>query len=194
MLLMDRPTGRVEASTPLTLDEYLALPEDARAEIVDGVLRPMTRTNKLHRMVQRRLATLIETQKKPELRVAEEEIVVFEVKPPTARIPDVVLFKAERDPDGLTNSTPTSEVLLAVEIVSPTTATADRFEKPAEYARNGIPSFWRIELEPDIMIHVHELAGDTYREWRRFHRRSVVTDPNLPWIKIDVGELLGDYA
>jgi Putative restriction endonuclease len=77
MLLMDRPTGRVETSGPLTLREYLALPEDTRAEIVDGVLRPMTRANRLHRTVQRRIANVIETQKLPELRVVEEEVVVF---------------------------------------------------------------------------------------------------------------------
>jgi hypothetical protein len=46
----------------LTLDEYLALPEETRAEIVDGMLRPMVRADKRGRTVQRRLASVIEGQ------------------------------------------------------------------------------------------------------------------------------------
>lgn len=194
MLLMDQPLSRAETSAPLTLDEYLALPVETRAEIVDGVLRPMTRTSKLHREIQSNLTQAIKTQKPHDLLVAEEEVILFQVKPPTARIPDVALFKRGNDPEGLTNNTPASDVLLAVEIVSPSTATADRFEKPAEYARNGIPSFWLIETEPDIMIHVHELVNGVYREVRRFHRTSAVVDAALPWLEVSVKELLGDYA
>lgn len=45
MLLLERPAGEV-LNTQLTLAEYLALPEDSRYEIVDGLLRPMTRSGK----------------------------------------------------------------------------------------------------------------------------------------------------
>lgn len=194
MLLLDRPEGRVDVSTPLTLEEYLALPEDARCEIVDGVLRPMVRPNKLHRRVQRRLAGVLESQLPRGLRVEEEEVVIFQATPPHARIPDVVVFRAGADPAGRTNFTAAADVLLAVEVVSEGTQTADRYEKPAEYARNGIPAFWRIELEPMIMIWVYRLVDGVYRDEGRYGKGGLVKDPTLQWVSVEVDDLLGDYA
>lgn len=194
MLLLDRPEGQVEAGTPLTLEEYLALPEDTRAEIVDGVLRPMVRPNKKGRRVQRRLASSIERLLPPGLRVEEEEVVVFHTTPPEARIPDVAVFRANADPTGQFNYTAASDVLLVVEVVSPGSQTADRYEKPAEYARNGIPSFWRIELEHSISVHVYQLIDGVYRDEGVYTRGGLIKDPTLEWLSIEVNDLLGDYA
>ncbi|MDT7799235.1 MAG: hypothetical protein QOI78_2668 [Actinomycetota bacterium] len=36
-----------------------------------------------------------------------------------------------------------------IEVMSPGSITADRTGKPAEYARAGIPHFWRVENETD---------------------------------------------
>ncbi|WUI08003.1 Uma2 family endonuclease [Micromonospora sp. NBC_00421] len=41
-----------------------------------------------------------------------------------------------------------SDVVLAVEIVTPGTRRVDRFAKPGEYAAAGIPFYWRIEQDP----------------------------------------------
>lgn len=194
MLLLDRPSGQVELSTMLTLDEYLALPDDTRAEIVDGVLRPMTRAGKKGREVQVVLTDLLRRQKPSRLRAALEEVVVIRATPPEARIPDVVVFRADADPAGETNHTFAADVLLVVEVVSPGSQTADRYEKPAEYARNGIPSCWRIELEPDISVHVYRLVDEVYRDEGVYTRGGLIKDPTLDWLSIEVNDLLGDYA
>jgi len=194
MLLLERPEGRVEAVTPLTLEEYLTLPEDTRAEIVDGVLRPMVRANKRGREVQSILAHLLRQQKPAGLRVAEEEVVVFRATPPEARIPDVAVFRSGADPEGRTNHTAAADVLLVVEVVSPHTRTADRYEKPAEYARNDIPAFWRIELEPSIEVNVYRLVGQVYRDEGVYTRGGLIKDPTLEWLSVEVNDLLGDYA
>ena len=70
MLVLDRPTGAVDAGTPVSLEEYLALPEDTRCEIVDGVLRPMVRPSKLHREVQLQLVNILKSQRAGGLQVA----------------------------------------------------------------------------------------------------------------------------
>lgn len=194
MVLLELPTGRVDIGTPLTLDEYLALPEDTRAEIVDGVLRPMVRASKKGREVQSLLAQQIRRLKPSELRVAEEEVVVLQVTPPDARIPDLVVFRAGADPAGETTYTAARDVLLVVEVVSPGSQTADRYEKPGEYARNGIPAFWRIELEPSISVHVYRLVDDVYRDEGVYTRGGLIKDPTLPWLSVEVNDLLGDYA
>jgi Uma2 family endonuclease len=194
MHLLAVPDGIAQPFRQLTLEEYLSLPEDTRAEIVDGVLRPMVRSNKRSREVQSILAQLLRSQKPTRLRVAEEEVVVFRATPPEARIPDVVVFHAVADPAGTTNYTPADDVRLVVEVVSPGTQTADRYEKPGEYARNGIPSFWRIELEPDISVSVYRLVNGVYRDEGVYTRGGLIEDPTLEWVSIEVNDLLGDYA
>lgn len=189
MLVMDRPIGRVELGKPLTLEDYLALPEDSRVEIVDGVIRPMSRELRPNRQIGSRLAVIIGGQLPTAIQVAAEEIVVFVRRPPTARIPDVAVFRDLADPEGKTNNTPAENVLLAVEIVSPNSATTDRFEKKGEYARNGIPSFWLIEPQPELIVHVHNLVGTGYGEPKSFVVGDVVGDPLLTWLRVPVVEL-----
>lgn len=193
-LLMRTESGIELPISQLTLDEYLALPEDTRAEIVDGVLRPMVRSSKNGRRAQRRLASLLERQLPRGLRVEEEEVVVLRVDPADSRIPDVVVFRQAADPTGETNYTAAQDVLLVVEVVSPSSQTADRYEKPGEYARAGIPAFWRIELEPSISVHVYRLVDQVYRDEGVYTQGGLIKDPTLAWLSIEVNDLLGDYA
>jgi Uma2 family endonuclease len=90
--------------------------------------------------------------------------------------------------------TAVADVLPVVEVVSPGSQTADRYEKPGEYARNGIPAFWRIELEPSIAVHVYRLVDGVYRDEGVYHRGGLIKDPTLPWLSVEVNDLLGDYA
>jgi Uma2 family endonuclease len=196
MVLLTRTGSGIELPvSQLTLDEYLGLPDETRAEIVDGVLRPMVRPNKENREVQSILTGLLRSQKPRGLRVAEEEVVVLQEDPPDARIPDIVVFRASSDPAARkTNHTAAADVVLVVEVVSPSSQTADRYEKPGEYARAGIPAFWRIELEPSISVHVYRLIDEVYRDEGVYTRGGLIKDPTLPWLSVEVNDLLGDYA
>lgn len=194
MLLLERAPGRAEAIGLLTLDEYLTLPEDTRCEIVDGIVRPMARPDRRSREVRRRLAGALCRAKPSWLQEAVEEVVVLCAEPPVARIPDVVLIRRDADPAGETNHTFAPDVRLVVEVVSPGTQTADRYEKPGEYARNGIPAFWRVELEPSISVSVYRVVNGVYRDEGVFTRGGLIKDPTLPWLSIEVNDLLGDYA
>ncbi|SEF79336.1 Putative restriction endonuclease [Actinacidiphila yanglinensis] len=62
--------------------------------------------------------------------------------PLTNRRPDVVVYRADR-----IDAAPMrpEHVLLVVEVVPPGSETTDRTVKPAQYARAGIPVYWRIE-------------------------------------------------
>jgi Uma2 family endonuclease len=184
----------------MSLAEFLALPDDTRAEIVDGVVRPMTRSNQKQRNIQSLLAAVLRAQAPVRHRVLEEEVVVLTEVPATARIPDVAVIRAEPGRTWDTNHTPAGDVVLAVEVVSPTTATADRVEKPVQYALAGIPAFWRIEVDPRIEVVVHRLveasAGGTlqrrYEETGRFVAGQTVADQTLPWVAVEV-DALGRY-
>ncbi len=57
-----------------------------------------------------------------------------------------------------------SQVLLVVEVASPSTGIDDVREKTVLYAEAGIASYWRVELEPSPHIVVQELReGGTWR-------------------------------
>jgi len=74
------------------------------------------------------------------------------------RVPDVLVYDRAASSRG--RITP-PDVHLAVEVMSPGSVSTDRVAKPAQYAAAGIPHFWRLELDPLLLV-VHHLVGDAY--------------------------------
>jgi hypothetical protein len=58
-----------------------------------------------------------------------------------------------------------ADVLLAVEVVSPSSVSTDRVTNPAQCAAAGIAHSWRLQLDPLLLV-VHELSDGTYRARR----------------------------
>mgnify|MGYP000197401970 CR=1 FL=1 len=80
-----------------------------------------------------------------------------------------------------------SDVLLAVEVMSPSSVANDRVAKPAQYAAAGIAYFWRIEQEPPVLIQ-HVLVDGVYRE---VGRSGGLVQVDEPWtVQIDVDALV----
>ena len=52
---------------------------------------------------------------------------------------------------------PAEHYALVVEVVSPSSRKTDRFFKPIEYAAAGVPAYWRVETEPELVIVVPSL-------------------------------------
>lgn len=144
--------------------------------------------------MQRRLANRLEQQAPGDLFVVEKEIVVFKAAPPSTRIPDVTICRAEAIVDPDSNSIAVADVLLVAEIVSPGSETEDRFHKPGDYARNGVPHFWRIELDPMVEVFTYHLAQGVYREAGVFRQGDRITDPLLTWVDIEVTGLLVPFG
>jgi Uma2 family endonuclease len=74
------------------------------------------------------------------------------------REPDLVVYDRAASARGRIEP---QDVLLAVEIMSPSSVSSDRVSKPVQYAAAGIPHFWRLELDPLLLV-VHRLAGTSY--------------------------------
>jgi Uma2 family endonuclease len=184
----------IHAGTPLSLAEYLDLPEETRAEIVDGVVRPMSRERRVNRYVRWRLAAALEVMAPPGFRVIEDEPIVLGREPAWTRIPDVSVLRPDPSDDGSTNNSPVSQLLLAVEVVSPTTCSADLREKPVEYGLTGVPAYWTIDLSDGIAVTVHRLDDGVHVPAARFARGERVADPAAAWATVEVTPLLGYYA
>lgn len=75
-------------------------------------------------------------------------------------VPDLVVVY--RDTAFHDNGYDPGGVLLAVEVVSPSSVTHDRITKPAVYAEQGIPFYWRIEAEPRLLCQRLDPVTDTY--------------------------------
>lgn len=89
--------------------------------------------------------------------------------PSPRRIPDVVVCFSEVGDQVRIRG---EEILLAVEIVSPgESAARDYIRKPAEYAANGIPITWVI----DIQERPHSLTVYTLDDSGQYHFSSLIT-------------------
>ncbi|MCC5031923.1 Uma2 family endonuclease [Streptomyces sp. WAC 00631] len=179
---------------PWTVEEVLALPEHpvrARYELVDGVLMMSPAPGLAHQIASRCLARRIDdaiaAAGAPFLLV-EASIVIGESR---LFIPDIVVVDrsaVRRD----TVAVPLEAVLLLAEIVSPHSRAADRILKPVLYAQAEVPAYWRIGLEPEPAVLVHELSGDTYREVQRVTGKQGVEVAGAFPVDLDVAALLDD--
>ncbi len=148
-----------------TLQDVLALGADThqRVELVGGALLMSPAPTVPHQRASRRLAALLEaaaTAAGADVEVLEAVNVVV---PDGLLIPDLVGVEAEAAAHaGVTLDG--GAVLLVVEILSPSTRISDRKFKPALYAGAGIPSYWRLDLEPAPSLYVGELQSGGYRE------------------------------
>ena len=131
------------------------LPENARYEIVDGTLLVSPRPVSGHARVAMRLSHAIAAALPDGLEVlAEVEIAMGR----TTRSPDLLVVpvlpsRKSFDP---------AVVVVGAEVESPSSLSQDRILKPHEYARAGIPGFWRIELEPELRFIAYVLRDGVY--------------------------------
>jgi Uma2 family endonuclease len=76
--------------------------------------------------------------------------------------PDLIFITKARAPKLVTRAAITGAPDLVLEIISPSTARADRKIKPPLYARHGVAEFWLVDPE-DQSVEVFILDGESYR-------------------------------
>jgi Uma2 family endonuclease len=152
------------ASVParlLTLDDVTRLAEsgdERRYELVDGNLITVPPATARHQRVILGLAMWLakafgdRVLLAPGVRTATDSL--------NGRIPDLVV-STRPVPDETVWVAP-DLVALAIEIVSKGSERTDRWFKPLEYARVGIPRFWRVE--PDDVVVQFRLEDGQYVE------------------------------
>ncbi|MDT0450694.1 Uma2 family endonuclease [Streptomyces hesseae] len=128
-----------------TVDDLLTLPDlPPHTELIDGSLVFVSPQRDFHSIVIDLLASGLRRTVPPELKVRREMVVVIDNR--NGPEPDVCVLRA-----GAVRSTKQTyyqvrDVLLAVEVVSPSSESRDRDTKPHKYAAAGIPHFWRVEM------------------------------------------------
>ncbi|MGH3164595.1 MAG: Uma2 family endonuclease [Trebonia sp.] len=131
--------------------EYIALPEGiaSQIEVVHGYVIVCESPTPQHQQVARRLATALESArpKEPCTRVQmETDVVLWRVPKFTFRRPDVVVYRCTADRNAKPEA---SDVVLVIEVSSPSTEREDLVDKMAQYAAAGIPGYLVIRMSED---------------------------------------------
>jgi len=174
---------------PLAWDGYTiadleAMPDDEalRYELDDGCLVVSPPPPTAHNIAATELAFLIRERLDSDHRIAVEGSVLFDAR--NYRQPDVLVVRRERAPSDYAGP---ADVLLAVEVMSPSSTRRDRLIKPVQYAAAGIPHFWRLEPVDRVLL-TYVLDGDSYRESGRFTDEVVIDEPVT--LRFALGQLL----
>jgi Uma2 family endonuclease len=170
-----------------TTDDLDRLPEDGkRRELIDGVLIVAASPTTKHQGIAGRLMVALDAICPSHLYVTQG--VEIRINERRSLTPDVLVVRADAARDNPSHYPP-GQVVLAVEIVSPSSQEMDRVRKPALYARAAIPCYWRIETTPEIVVHAGELApnADVYQPVGSF---AEVIQVDEPWeIKLPIADI-----
>lgn len=167
MIAMPRPTTPEEPRL-LTVAEYAALgeTEPGYTELQEGHLLVSPGAVPDHGAASRQLLLQLVQHMPEHLEVLQDIDVDLELAPPDrpgfVRRPDLMVVarsarRRVRAEGGLVKA---SDVLLAVEIVSPGSRRTDHVIKRGEYADAGIPHYWVIDLDTPASMAVCHLAGE----------------------------------
>lgn len=141
---------------PLTLDDVAELAgrdPDHRYELQEGNLLVMPPADEEHAEMIMRIGGWLMAGGYARRVLAAPGIRVGS----SGRSPDVVVRRSA--PVGRVVWIDPSDVLLVIEIVSPGSIELDRHLKPVEYARAGIPHFWRVERDGPTTVHMFGLGA-----------------------------------
>ncbi|MEV4638368.1 Uma2 family endonuclease [Actinoplanes sp. NPDC049548] len=165
----------VPPSDGWTTDDLDALPEDGlRRELIDGVLLVSPAPSNIHQIIAARLMVALEASCPDDLEVTQGNEVRISTR--RALIPDV-LVTTDAAASRRGHFYAPQEVLLAVEIVSPTSQSMDRVMKPALYAKAGIPNYWLVETHGGLTVQTYQLEYED----EVYQPSGTFTD----WLKID---------
>ncbi|WP_367221504.1 Uma2 family endonuclease [Streptomyces sp. 16-176A] len=166
-----------------TLDHLLAVRQTHRhTELIDASLVLTHPPSSFHTDTVDLLVTGLRATAPDDLKVRRELTVVLDRC--NAPAPDIGVIRAGAVTERDRRSCAARDLLLAVEVVSPGSASLDRTTKPHKYAAAGIENFWRVEEEDDgtigrPVVHVYELDPVTGRYIHAgLHRDQIkVTEP-----------------
>ncbi|MER5944827.1 Uma2 family endonuclease [Streptomyces sp. NPDC001904] len=170
------PTPPLGGWTADDLDTIPGLPP--HTEMIDGGLFLGSPQSNFHMLTLRLLERAFEDQAPEDLLVVREMTTKIDKR--NRPEPDLMLVPDEAFTGPSQTWYSPSDILLAVEIVSPHSEERDREIKPRKYAGARIPHFWRVEENGGLpVVYVYELdpATNSYAVTGIHHDRLKVTVP-----------------
>jgi Uma2 family endonuclease len=137
-----------------TTDDVASLPEDLHYELINGRLVLTPAPLPIHQYICRQTANALEVNSPEGVFLAEDQSVLIDSR--NEPRPDVVLMReegADRSPVAA------ADVLLVVEVVSPSSVARDREDKAKLYAYAGFPAYWIIDPLAERITFTQFLLG-----------------------------------
>ncbi len=178
--------------TEYTYEDYLTWPEDERWEIIEGVPYMQAAPSSIHQEISMELSTQIAAYLRGKLCkvYAAPFCVRFtkgiemsnnQVKNVVEPDISVICDRSKIDKQGC-NGAPD----MIIEILSPSTARADRFLKFNLYEKNGVTEYWLVDPEQKI-ISVHILQVNHKYGIQVFDEKAKIPVSIFEDLKIDIG-------
>lgn len=169
-----------------TYDDYKLLPEDRRYEIVEGELlvtpAPSARHQSILVHLILRLAAFVEAENLGKVLPAPTDVILANE---SVVQPDLLFVSREReaiiDPSGGVHGAPD----LAIEILSPSTASRDQVVKRKLYGRYGIREYWIVDPSAQC-IEVLTPGPSGLETWRVFGAGADLVSLLLPRLSLSV--------
>ena len=182
--------GAVKQEDYYTYEDWLAIDDGNRYELIDGTLYMMSSPSDRHQLVSgeifRQLANFL-LGKSCRVFPAPFDVRLFNEED-TVVMPDIIVVC---DPSKTSKSGCKGAPDLAIEILSPSTTRRDNYTKFKKYLRAGVKEYWIVDAE-DKTVMAYRLIEDKYAA-------SAYTDPDmapvqiLPGCEIDLSLVFRDY-
>jgi Uma2 family endonuclease len=172
---------------PKTVEDYMALPDDVRAELIGGELYVTPSPTPLHQDVIGRLYRIL-TDVVERQTLGRVFLAPLDVHLPSGDVvqPDLLFIAAGHETviQDWIRGVPD----LVVEVVSPTHAERDRSVKRDLYARNGTPELWLVDPQ-ERSVEIVRNEGGTWRPLAFLGPTDRLRSPSLPGLDAPVADV-----
>ena len=178
---------------PFTVDDYHRMAEtgvlrpDARVELLDGQVVPMSPIGSPHAGCVNRLTQMLARALAGRATLGiQNPVVLDDFSEPQ---PDVAVLKYRSDGYAARHPSP-ADVLVLIEVMV-TSAYIDRDVKLPLYARAGIPEVWLVDLGADVIEILREPGPDGYASVRTATRDDALVPLHLATVTLSGADILG---
>ncbi|WP_344887609.1 Uma2 family endonuclease [Nonomuraea antimicrobica] len=175
---------------PFTVDDLLNFPDDGnRYELFNGSLLVSPSPTPLHQLMITNLLIILQSAAPPHL--VTLTTVNLRATDKDYYIPDLVVVPREIGRSMNLMLAP-QDILLTVEVGSPSTKMRDEQLKAEVYARAGIPVYLRIEPDEGPALYVYELGDEDADEYGppTVYKAGTVANLTMPFpVSFDPGQL-----
>lgn len=172
----------------LTYEDYLALPDDRRYELIEGEICMVPSPGFAHQAVIRNLAfALWEYIRLQDLGVVLQAPMDVVLSSHDVVQPDILFISRQRR-QIIADTAVQGPPDLVVEVVSPSNRERDVIVKKSLYARHGIQEYWIVEPDTRTM-ELLKLVGTSYQSLGLFGQEDVIETPLLPGLRLPVASI-----
>ena len=160
--LPDTPQDRFPNQGSYTIEDYLALPDDQRVELIDGVFYDMSAPTTPHQVITMRLTVqlfnFISANHGQCMVFAAPTDVQLDCDDKTIVQPDVFVVC---DRSKLNKARLFGAPDFAIEVLSPSTRSKDILIKTAKYMKAGVKEYWQIDPQNETIVKYIFLPPDS---------------------------------